>query len=192
MHVPAIPEDWTRDGYAYAASLGMVQGKSVVLVPDNNTNPSLPDEFWHKLVAALTRNGMHVFTNTVGGASTPNPRTAFPGTLPITIPLQFAVPITEYAGWIISGSNGLLATIYGLRANARIATLIYKRSGDNRVVANGLDWNFPEGYQSLRHGFAEFPVPDNLRDYVVDVDSYTDTLVEQIACHSQEGAYQGI
>jgi hypothetical protein len=122
---PTIPDVWRNEAIAYARELGMAEGQSVILFPNNNTNKELPDAVWQTLADKLRARGVMVFTNMFGNTWKGGRSTPFEGTKAITVQLHHAIPLAEFAGRIISGPNGLCATMLGADVATDVTVLIY-------------------------------------------------------------------
>lgn len=112
---PTIPQAWENEARAFAEQVGVVPGKSVLLLPKNTTDiGQLSDVMWTALVERLNERGYKVFCNMKGGIYQP---TTMPikGSIPIELPVHLVIPFVEQAGRLISSPNGmqLLLTLCG-------------------------------------------------------------------------------
>jgi hypothetical protein len=82
-------------------------GNSVILFPGNNTNAPAPYAFWTAVTEAYQKKGMQVFTNTAGATFVPG-QLPIPGTRALNLGLDTALALSEYAGHMIIGCNGLV------------------------------------------------------------------------------------
>ena len=125
--VPKIPDEWRQEAADYGDSLGMEPGRSVILFPDNNTNPAAPGPIWQDIADALGRQGWMVFTNMAGNRF--GRRVApFTGTRPIDITVRSAVPLVERAGRYVSMANGMQLMLLGSCPSAVHTYLIHDAS----------------------------------------------------------------
>lgn len=118
LSVPDLPEAWADEARAYAASVGMPAGRSVILMPDANSYPTVDDAFWCRLVAGLREAGWSVFTN-VFGRNGGAPREPFPGTVGIRPPLGVLLPLAAHAGWVVSTLTGGMNILISARVPCR-------------------------------------------------------------------------
>ena len=129
------------------AALGGMPGRSVLIGPVSNSNPMLPVQWWIDCVAYLRQIGLIVFQNTKNMWN-PAPIDALPGTIPIDLPLQEAVPFCTLAGHYLGVRNGLCDLL--LRTEARKKALHVRRryaTNDKYPLSVWLDYR--SGY-SLR------------------------------------------
>lgn len=113
---PEIRPDWRRDAALFAARHGIAPGRSVLLFPDANSYPLVPDPFWNGLSRALAAQGWSVFTNAYG-TNVGGKRAPFDGSRPIEPPLEILVPLAEMAGWAISTLTGAMNILISAEAN---------------------------------------------------------------------------
>ncbi len=174
---PTLPQVWRDEALIDAKAAGVEPGNSVILFPDNNTNPPLPDAVWTELAAELRRMGRKVFTNLAGNVAG---RRAQPlaGTQPISVSIRTAIPVVEYAGRFISMSNGLQAVMMAADIQAEHTILIHdfpvnmKTGGLNYAIRD------PIACQTYHYvGFAE----GDFFEYVVRPDAATPDLIADIA-----------
>lgn len=134
---PVIPAIWREEAAAYAAEVGIEPGRSVVLLPDNNSVAPLPDSFWQALAGELGRLGYKVFTNMVGNNA--GPRTApLDGTSPVHLTVRLAIPLMELVGRFISMSNGMSALLIACGVKAQHELLILLPPEGDAVSFTGL------------------------------------------------------
>lgn len=81
---------------------GVEKGKSVIIAPYANSIPLIKFTFWEELVEALKEKGFKVFTNC--GIPTEEP---IKGSERVFFEFADAVPVTEYAGYVICYRSGL-------------------------------------------------------------------------------------
>ena len=181
IDVPVIPDDWRKEAEQFAASVGMVPGKSAILFPNNNSNPELPDPFWQALANQLVANGLKVFTNMAGNAKGPR-QTSFQGTTEIKVPLKLAVPLMEIAGRFISGNNGLIVTAMLANVRSEGSILISNKP----FVLNSYEAKDPIPWQSLRYvGIPWQP----FNEYLVVPDKLDQSLIAAIAANDKAAAF---
>lgn len=176
--LPTIHGVWRQAAETYAAQLGMVRGESVILLPDNNSNTPLPNEFWQSLADKLCAEGKMVFTNLAGNAYQGQRQEPFKNTHAISLTLDQAIPLVEYAGRAISGCNGMYAMLGASQIAADVTGLIYMPPKPGYEV-NGLKISAPIPYQSIRY-FGE-PYGDRVKEYLVNPDTFNDDVVSEIA-----------
>lgn len=177
--MPVIPPEWKEEAVRLAQQAGMVPGKSVILFPDNNSNPGFPMPFWEQLAAEFTKQGLAVFTNMAGnnkgGRAEP-----IRNTRSIDVTVRNAIPLVELAGRYVSGVNGLASMMDIARVNSLGTVLVYGKP----FRLNSFDVNYPIPYQSARyHGFSDRITTE----FLVDPDAYTD-LIPDIASNNQARA----
>lgn len=171
---PVIPLAWRNEAQDL---LPTAIGNTVVLFPDNNSIPTLHDEFWTKLTRQLIVNGWDVVTNLAGNNNGAR-HTPFDGSVGVKIPLHLAIPFTQLAGRVISGNNGM----YCLLKIAKTDMISSMLMVDQSFSLSGRLINHPIPYQSFQHmGYS-----DDNHEYVVPAD-YSDDLITQIA--RNEGGY---
>ena len=131
-----IPQGWRDEAAAYAAQVGIEPGRSVILFPDNNSVPPLPDAFWQALADELGRLGYKVFTNLFGTQAAAR-AAPLEGTSPIQVTLRLAAPLAELAGRFVSMSNGISFTLIAMGVQAQHELLILlPPEGEDLSVAN--------------------------------------------------------
>jgi len=133
---PVVPELWREEAAAYGAEVGIEPGRSVILLPDNNSVPPLPDAFWQALADELVVLGYKVFTNMVGNNAGARPA-PLQGTFPIQVSVRLAAPLAELAGRFISMSNGISCTLNAMGVQAQHEILILTPpEGDDISIAD--------------------------------------------------------
>ena len=121
---PHVPDAWREEALHYAKALNMPLGESVIIFPDNNTNPPLPASVWEKLARAYSDLGLTVYTNLAGNRQGQR-REPLIGTRPITINLQNAIPLVELAGRYATMANGMQGLLQGSGIKAKHTYLIH-------------------------------------------------------------------
>lgn len=155
--VPAAPdiEPSAREAAAaLAASLGIREGRSVLLFPDSNSWEQLPDEFWSHLVPRLQAAGWDVYTNGSGSWRGPRPD-AIHGAKLINVPLALVYPFLERAGWAIGTLCGMMNSIVTSRVACRktIVTRGLAPGEDaNFCHPGGVQYTYPLAYQRTYDG----------------------------------------
>ena len=106
---PRISPEWEDDAWNFAKQGGLRSGRSVLLCPINNSQKKLPDIFWKTVAERLNDKGYKVFTN-MGGLNPVNGPPTMPveGTTPVDLPINLVVSFANFAGRVITGSNGML------------------------------------------------------------------------------------
>lgn len=114
--------------------LGLVKGKSVILAPFANSIHNLTVDFWEALVQSLKEKGLRVFTN----CGTPNEQ-PIKGSERIFFKFADAVPVVEYAGYVISYRSGF-SDIIGSSKCKKIIVYPYHIKGHSTLrVLYGMD-----------------------------------------------------
>ncbi len=96
-----FPSIWDEDIKDELASLGLVEGKTIILAPYANSVEELPIQFWEKLTEKLLKMKYCVVTNIVGMQK------PVKGTMGIQIPLRQIGSYLEFAGCFIALRSGL-------------------------------------------------------------------------------------
>lgn len=86
----------------YFEKYGLIKGKTVILAPNAQTIPLLPDEFWETLANRLCEKGFDVCTNVAS-----KDEYAIRGTIPVFIKLNDIQEFAEKAGYFVSLRSGL-------------------------------------------------------------------------------------
>lgn len=174
---PVIPERWRLDADAYADEIGLERGQSVILLPDNNTNPTLPDSFWAALTGELAASGKTVFTNMTGNVAGPR-REPFPGSRPIHMTIASSIPLVERAGRLISMANGLQSLILGSQAQAECTVIIHDFAKGTRLPGPGFTIKDPIAWQSFKYsGFCD----GAFNEFAVSPERITPQFISDIA-----------
>lgn len=177
LSTPVIPDLWRDEANAYADAIGLEHGDSVILMPDNNTNPILPDSFWAALTRELVALGKTVFTNMAGNAAGLR-REPFPGSRPINMTIRSSIPLVERAGRLISMANGLQSLILGSRVRAECSVIIHDFAKGTRLPGPGFTIKDPIAWQSFKYaGFCD----GTFDEFAVSPDQITPKLVHDIA-----------
>jgi hypothetical protein len=182
MSQPIIPKDWYIEAKSYALAVGLDPGNSVILLPDSNTNPILPDAFWEKLVAELTNQGNKVFTNMAGSSGMPR-TTPFKGSHPISLTIKLGIPLIEQAGRFISMVNGYAAMLLGSEINAEHTVLINDFPAPQNFPGPGFPVTDPIAWQTVAsNGFSD----SNFNEFVVNPDHISQQLIRDITANNPE------
>jgi hypothetical protein len=186
---PAIPQIWRDEAVAYAHELGMVQGRSVILFPNNNTNKELPESVWQILADKLRARGLIVFTNMFGNTWKGSRSTPLEGTKAITVQLHHALPLAEFAGRIISGPNGLCTIMLGAHVATDVTVLIYAPESGEDYSINLLKATDPIMNQSFKvTGLCDWSQP--AREYAVCPTQDLLSVMDDVADRNPEKAVQ--
>jgi hypothetical protein len=178
---PTVPQEWRKEAENIAAQLGVIPGKSVILFPDNNSNPTFSASFWEPLAEELSKSGLKVFTNLAGNRNGRR-KEPFKGTSAIVTPLHLAIPLVEIAGRYISGANGLIAILMMAEVRSEGTLLIYNKP----YSLNDYTAKDPVAIQSARYlGFSDL-LPN---EYLVDPDQVTASLLADIAANNPKTAF---
>jgi hypothetical protein len=179
---PTIPDDWRAEAEAYADKIGLVRGKSVILFPDNNTNPPLPDSFWNALTAELIASGKTVFTNLAGNTAASRTQ-PFVGSRPIHMTVRTGVPLVELAGRFIGMANGFQAMLMGSHARTEHTVLIHDFPAGQRLPGPGFPIKDPIAWQSFQYcGFCE----GEFNEFAVSPEKVTPQLIRDIATNNRQ------
>lgn len=180
---PVIPQGWRHEAQLYCEKLGLIPGKSVILIPDNNSCEALPDVFWQALANELNLRGLMVFTNSVGGMG--KRRDPFNGTTSIELSLQSAIPVVEMAGRYISGSNGLSHMLAGCQVNSNGTLLLNQRAPGKEYSVNGIPVEDAVRQTSIRTAWV---TNKPIREYVVFPDKDMRSIICDIADDNPKSA----
>jgi hypothetical protein len=131
---PTIPEVCRREALDLARSLNMPAGRGVILIPHDAQAGRIPPTVWASLAARLIEQGYRVLTH-VQDLTTGSRCDAIPGTAPLDIGLDLLLPLSERAGWVISGCNETLEVLAEARVNCRKTAL--SAGGQQRRSALG-------------------------------------------------------
>ncbi len=185
MQEPTIPPEWRMEAEMYAESIGLEPYRSVILLPDTNTNPPLPEEFWIRIAKELVDRKYKVFTNMAGNGL--GPRTApLPGTQPITLTVRMAVLLAERAVRFIGSSTGLMAVLLGRKADAEHTVLLHDPSPGVTFNIRHYQVKRPVFIQTQRAtGINTGPV----HEYAVRPGEYSDKLIDDIITNNPNSAY---
>jgi hypothetical protein len=171
---PPSPQHWREEALSYAVQLEMPKGDSVILFPDNNTNPPLPDSIWERIALGLKANGKTVFTNVIGNSKGKRPG-PIASTRAIEINLHNAVPLVEYAGRYVTMANGMQGYLMGSRVRAQHTFLLSDWGADQPLHNMGYTVKDPLAVQSARYyGFSEGP----FLEYAIDAKDADDTIID--------------
>jgi len=99
-HIPQAAYDSAR---TRMHAVGLPEGRTVLLAPEAVSLDMLPHAFWQHLVRTLRKAGWAVAMNRPGRG----PAMVLEGVVPLSFPLQEAIPLAELAGWVISSRSGL-------------------------------------------------------------------------------------
>jgi hypothetical protein len=177
LQKPSIPDDWREEAAAYAATIGLEPGRSVILFPDNNSVPPLPADIWQALADELNGLGYKVFTNLAGTHQ--GPRSApLAGTSAIQVTVRLAQPLVELAGRFISMSNGMSAMLLGSGVQAQHDLFLHLPTDGETFRIADIPVADPVVVQSQRYvGFAEGP----FREYAIRPGDDNAELIKAVA-----------
>lgn len=96
LSLPVVPEEAKNSKFE-----GLVTGQTAVLVTKTNSWPDIPEFFWAMLTDALHKTGWKVVRN--------DPK----------LPLRYAIPYLEQAGWVIGANCGFMQMVVSSRARCR-------------------------------------------------------------------------
>ena len=135
---PTLHPDWRARAEDTAVRLGLARGRSVVLVPDANTWPTLGDAFWEQLAARLDRLGWMVFTNTAGSNGNGRRTTPFARSKAVDLPFGAFLPFVEQAGWVIGSACGLMNIVASARLGAKKTVVARSPAPGTTFAIDGL------------------------------------------------------
>ena len=176
MRRPTISSERRAETNLYADEMGVDPGASVILFPDNNTNPPIPDDVWTRLAHALEGKGWKVFTNLAGNAKGGR-QSPLPGTHPIRVTLGNAIPLVERAGRYISMANGMQVMLLGSGVKAQHTFLMHDAPLGQTWGSLGYPIKDMLMQSSECAGIAEGP----FNEYMVNPSTLTDDDVQRIA-----------
>jgi hypothetical protein len=175
---PVIQPTWRETAEREAARLGIAPGRSVVLVPDADTWPTLDDRFWERLSARLAGLGWTVLTNLAGSVSGGRRGKPFAGSIGLDVPIGVFLPLVERAGWVIGTLSGLMSLTVSARTDCKKTFIARSPAPGAAFTVDGiaLPTAYPYGLQRTYDG----------NDYDVEyVDARAeldvDALVEEVA-----------
>lgn len=162
---------------------GVVKGKSVILFPGCNSNQPAPYAFWLALIKQYKQKGLKVFSSFAGASLLPG-EMPFPGTHALSLPIDLALAVSEYAGHMVLSVSGLasLALLSGIDCNVSI------------VMTDRFTEDPAQGFRpfnplqcSTMLGLPEFCIGrDNFSEWVVSVEE-AEPRLREIACDLVEG-----
>ena len=179
-----VPIDWHDDAVIYAKEIGLERDKSVILFPDNNTMPSLPNKFWEDLTVALVRSGKKVFTNMTG--TNAGPRTVpFKGSDPINITIKNGIPLVEMAGRFISMANGFQFLLLGSRVRAEHTTILYDFPSSSRLRGSSAKITDSISIQTMK--FYGLPwINSSINEFVIRSENISTDFIRDIAVNNSD------
>ncbi|MFZ4758397.1 MAG: hypothetical protein ACOYLX_09540 [Burkholderiaceae bacterium] len=154
LSTPVVPQAWRDEAQAFAREYRMPVGRSVILMPDANSFPTIEDAFWERLVPRLKAAGWTPFTNTFGRNGAPR-SAPFAGSTGIAPPLNVFLALAEHAGWIVSTLTGTANILITARAACRKTILTRGPAPGTTLRFNDLielDSAFPYGFQKTFDG----------------------------------------
>lgn len=109
-------------------------GKTVLLSPYAKSVKQIPVRFWERLAAELLKKGYHVCTNSAGEFEL-----TIKNTLPLLIPLQYAVPFIERAGIYIGLRSGLSDVLSSAKA---VKIVLHPRANFKRGLVRDINYSY--------------------------------------------------
>lgn len=97
---PEIKQEYEKSSHIKFSKLGLIPGKTVILVTSANSGQNLPISFWNDLVIQLKLNDWSVCQNMIGS------KFFIENATPIEFSLAEAIPMAEFAGSVVSIRNG--------------------------------------------------------------------------------------
>ena len=179
---PLIPKEWQDEAQVYADKVGLQRGNSVILFPDNNTNPMLPNSIWEELTVALVASGKKVFTNMAGTNAGPRLRPV-KGSDPIDITIKLGIPLVELAGRFISMVNGFQFLLLASRVRAEHTVLIHDFPSSSRLPGTSVRIVDPISMQTMQF----YGVPwlhSSVNEFVVQSENISLEFIRDIATNT--------
>ncbi|MBI3513137.1 MAG: hypothetical protein HY060_03595, partial [Proteobacteria bacterium] len=176
--LPTIQPEWRETALREAERLGIVPGRSVVLVPDADTWPALGDAFWERLAARLTGLGWTVLTNLAGSVGGGRRTKPFGDSVGLDVPIGVFLPLVECAGWVIGSLCGLMSLMVSARTDCKKTVVGRSPEAGSAFTVDGIALAnaYPYGLQRTFDG-ADYDV-----EYVdARAELAIETLVEEIA-----------
>ncbi len=109
-----IPDKSYVEARKVIDNLNIKRGKTVVFFVGNNSCKPTPAALWNQIAKLYFEKGYDVLINKYGAMLLPDDL-SIPGARIVDIPLNIAIPICEYAGNVVSGTNGFV--FFALAAN---------------------------------------------------------------------------
>ncbi len=158
---PTMSDDLRDRAFKKFRELGLPLGNTVIFAPYAKSFPTLSMDNWVKIIEEMKKAGLYPVTN-VGRNESP-----LPGTMGITVPFDEALPISEFAGHIVSIRSGLCDVLSTSRSKL---TVIYPQQRYGRI-------SFYE-YTSLKlNGLAGQEA--NIQELVYDNNENCKDVIEQ-------------
>jgi len=154
LSTPEVAAELKAKAQAFAQAHGIKPGRSVLIMPDANSYPSVEDAFWHKLSTGLAEAGWSVFTNMSGSNNAPRTR-ALDGSRGIDPPFEILLPLAEQMGWVVATLTGGMNIIITAQVPCR-KTVVAKgpRQGTTFAFNDLIELRsaFPYAYQKTYDG----------------------------------------
>jgi hypothetical protein len=145
-----------KTAHGWFKSRGLPIGKTVILAPEANHSPVLPQSFWVKLSSQLHKKGWTPVTNTM------DIRKVVPGTTIFDVPLQFLRASAEIAGKVIAVRSGLCDLLSATQASM---TVLYPKT-------RSFSWRIFEAgslqAMGLSSGITELEVEDSNSNEIIE------------------------
>ena len=148
--------------------LGIEDG-SVIILPNNNSNPEFPDEFWTRLIQQIPHK---VYVNMAGNLY--GKRTNALGAEAIDLTVENIIPTVNKAKAFISGNNGMACFLNIAQVKAKHIMLNY----DKPFSLNGRQINYPISYQSFQYNSYSYRKPI---EFNLNPDCITQAQIDAIA-----------
>jgi len=155
--VPTLPRadlEAAAEAKQIAADLGVVEGKTVLLIPHANSWLNTPTSFWHELAARLQVSGRVVLWND-----------------PTKIPLRCVAPLAALAGWVIGANCGLMQTIVCGQVPCRktIVTQSLEGSGHTLPISSTFPYRMTRKIDGNTYDIEEFLTKSNNHSQVLEM-----------------------
>jgi hypothetical protein len=119
LELPTIRSEWYARAEEEAVRIGLVPGRSVVLVPDANTWLPVAEAFWERLAERLDARGWMVFTNVAGSVRSGGRRAPFARSTAVDLPFGAFLPLVQKAGWVVGSVCGLMNLVVSAQTDCK-------------------------------------------------------------------------
>jgi len=160
LSLPVIKDEWKKNALQRFKNYGLIQGKTVILVPEAVTLPVMDKAIWETIARLLKEKGYIVAVNVPCEGIN-----SIQETIPIWFPLGEAIPMAELAGWVIALRSGFCDLIAA--ANCRL-DVIYPP----HKTLQGTDYDM---FSLLKMGLST-----TAREHIVTEDSDITAVIKQI------------
>lgn len=120
---PLVPKKSYDEAMKLINQYGIKPKKTVILFVGNNSNKPSPANLWKKIAKLYFEQGFDIVVNKCGAMLLPDDL-SIPNATIIDIPLDLTIPVSEYAGSLVSGSNGFVFLALAAKVNCDINVLL--------------------------------------------------------------------